>query len=169
MADFETDYAFMESNEDRTQAHATVSDAPPGAFSISGINSAAYPTQFAAIAAIPQAQRGPAVEQFYKDNFWNVWEGQLSDIVAERVLDEAVNAGPGTAVRILQQAINSLGGTLKVDGGWGPETVAAANVCDQTALENAFRVARKAHYDAIVAANPADAKYQAAWDARAEE
>ena len=52
MADFETDYEFMIANEDRTQAHAIVPDAPPGAYAISGINSAAYPAQFKAIAAI---------------------------------------------------------------------------------------------------------------------
>ncbi len=159
MADFHTDFEFMENNEDRAQAHALVPDAPPGAHAISGINSAAYPAEFAAIAAIPQNQRGPAVEQFYQVHFWNKFEGQLSDDLAERVLDEAVNAGPGTAVRILQQAINSVGGKLAVDGAWGPSTISAALLCDQTALLNSFRQARLAHYQAIVARDPSKAQY----------
>ena len=151
---FEDAYSFMEANEDRSQAHALVPDLPPGAHAISGINSAAYPTEFAAIAALPQDQRGPAVEEFYKVHFWNSFEDQLSVPLQQRVLDAAVNMGPGTAVRILQQAINSLGGSVTVDGGWGPATVAAANLCDQTRLLDAFRQTRLQHYKNIVLANP---------------
>jgi lysozyme family protein len=159
MADFHTDYQYMEANEDRAQLHAIVPDAPPGAHAISGINSAAYPEDFARIAAIPQAQRGPAVEDFYRIHFWNEFEGQLSDQIAERVLDEAVNAGPGTGVRVLQKAINLTGGNVIVDGAWGPATISAANLCDQTRLLNSFRQARLQHYKDIAAADPSKASY----------
>ena len=169
MAEFQTSFTFMIHNEDASQAHAIVPDAPPGAHAISGINSVAYPQEFASIAAFPQADRGPAVEQFYQTNFWNQWEGMLSDAVAERVYYAAVNMGPGTAVRLLQQAVNTLGGSLTVDGHWGPTTIKAALQCDQTALVKAFRDVREAHYAAILAAHPEDAKYKEQWYARAGE
>ena len=170
MSSWETDYEFMLANEDRTQAHAVAPDAPPGAYAISGINSAAFPAEFAAIAAIPQAQRGPAVEAFYKAHESWQWLSQLtSDAVAERVLDAEVNGGVVPAVRMLQQAASSLGQTSGGDGAWGPNTVAAANSGDPSALVIAFDQARAAHYRALVAANPALAQYEAAWLARAEE
>lgn len=169
MANFDVDYAFLMVNEDRTQAHAVVQDAPPGAYAISGINSAAFPQQFKAVAAIPQAQRGPAVENFYRTTFFNAYEEQLSDPVAERILDAMVNNGPVIGTKILQESINSLGGNLVVDGQWGPATVAAANACDQLALVAAIQNTRVAYYEAIVARNPQDAQYEAGWLARARE
>ena len=171
MADFDTDFNFMMTDEDSTQAHALVPDAPgtwavvagaktwQGAWAISGINSKAFPADFAAIAALPQNQRGPAVELFYETLFWNTWEGSLSDAIAERVLDTAVNRGGVNGVKVLQMAVNACGGSLTVDGRWGPATVAAANACDQDALLAALRAARLADYQAVVAANPSDAQY----------
>lgn len=164
----------MMANEDRTQAHACVPDpCPTGCagpcYAISGINSGAFPTQFAVIAAVPQAQRGPAVEQFYRAEFFNKYEAQLSDPVAERVLDAMVNSGASTGVRLLQQAVNATGGDLAVDGAWGPLTVAAANACSQAELVAAFQVRRAALYRDIVAAHPQDSVYEANWLARAEE
>jgi len=171
VANWEADYSFMMSHEDPTQAHAIEPDDPPGAHVISGINSAAYPSQFAAIAAMPQADRGPAVENFYQTEFFNKWEAQLSDPVEERILDAMVNEGPVTGVKDLQNAINSVSGagTVAVDGQWGPATVAAANACDQDALVAAIRATRKARYIAIVAAHPEDSEYEAGWLARAGE
>jgi len=148
-------------NEDRGRQYKMVPDAPPGAFAISGINSVAYPSQFAAINTIPQPQRGSAVQSFYQTEFWNTWFTQLlSDDLAKRVFDSAVNMGPGTAVKLLQQAINEIVTTpIVVDGGWGPNTVASANSCVPIALIGRLQQARLAHYQAIVDRNPADAQY----------
>ena len=161
MADFLVSYNWAMDNEDRGRQYKMVPDAPPGAYAISGINSFAYPTQFAAINVIPQTQRGPAVQNFYQTQFWNTRFAQLlSDDIAKRVFDSAVNMGPGTAVKVLQTAINQIVTTpIAVDGGWGPNTVAAANGCVAVALVSQFQQARLAHYQAIVAANPADLKY----------
>ena len=171
MADFDVDYDFLMNNEDRTQAHAIVPDAPSGSYAISGINSFSYPKQFAAIAALPQDQRDPAVRNFYRTEFFGKYEAQLSDPVEERILDAMVNEGPVTGCKDLQNAINSVSGigTVVVDGGWGPATVAAANACDQNALVAAIQGTRKARYIAIVAAHPEDSKYEAGWLARAGE
>ena len=157
----------MES-EDPQRKYAEVPDAPPGAFAISGINSAAFPSDFAAIEAIPQAQRGPSIKRFYEVHFWNNWFSQLlSDDLAKRVFDAAVNMGAGTAIRLLQTAANALGGALTVDGGWGTLTLTAANSANPAALIAAFIEAREDHYREIVRNNPADEKYLEEWLARA--
>lgn len=172
MAVFLTSYFWMLENEDATHAYAVVPDAPPGAHAISGINSSAFPSQFETIAALPQNQRGPAVQNFYQTQFWNQWFQQLtSDEVAKRVFDASVNMGPGTAVYLLQQAVNdsSPATVLNEDSQWGPKTVGAANACNPVALVAAFKSARVFHYECIVKANPQDEKYLAAWITRAEK
>jgi lysozyme family protein len=168
MASFNTAFFWTMVFEDPKLQYAQVEDSPNqydkngnriGAFAISGINSAAFPTQFAKIAAVPQSQRGPSVQAFYQSNFWNSYYTQLNDDIAKRVFDEGINAGEVTAVKIFQKAINSLGGTLKVDGGMGPVAVAAANALDISRLVSAFQNFRLAHYQDIVAKNPNDAKF----------
>lgn len=153
MAVFQISYDFMLDNEDAGRRYATVPDT--GGFAISGINSAAYPADFARINAIQQGLRGQAVAAFYQQNFWNQWYGQIaSDEVAKRVFDAAVNMGPGTACNLIQEAAGA-----EVDGAWGSNTVAKINACDPVALVTAFKQDRLAHYQRIVAANPADEKY----------
>lgn len=168
MASFQIAFEWMMDNEDPQRKYAEDPDAPPGAFAISGINSAAFPSDFAAIALIHPAQRGPYIQNFYLLNFWTIWLDQLlSDDLAKRVFDAAVNMGAGTAVRMLQSAINALGGALTVDGGWGTLTLTAANSANQAQLIAAFIEARENHYREIVQNNPADAKYLPEWLARA--
>ena len=153
MSSFQIAYSWMMDNEDAGRKYATVPDT--GGMAISGINSAAYPSQFAAIKALPQAMRATAVASFYQDEFWNQWYAQLvSDEVAKRVFDAAVNMGPGTACKLLQEVIGA-----EVDGAWGPNTVAKANACDPDSLVTAFKQQRLGHYEAIVASNPDDEKY----------
>ena len=154
MADFATCYAWMMGNEDGPPPWRYKQVIDTGGQAISGINSAAFPDHFAAIAAIPQAERGPAVQAFYEAEFWNQWFEKLNDDeLAKRVFDAAVNMGPGTAVKILQKAAQ-----CPVDGHWGPQTVNAANAAGE-ALVPAFKAQRLAHYEGIVAANPANAIY----------
>ena len=166
MANFQVSYSWMMDNEDAPRAYSTVPDV--GGQAISGINSASYPEEFSTINALPQSERGPAVEQFYQTHFWNQWYAQIaSDEVAKRVFDSAVNMGPATAVKLLQEAVDALGGSLTVDGGWGPMTVIAVNACDAGTLVSEFKAQRCSHYQAIVAKNPASQRYLSAWMARA--
>ena len=174
MADFQTAFLWTMKHEDSTMSCAQAPDAAPAGcagpcYAISGINSGAWPAQFATIAELPQDSRLPAVQAFYQAHFWNQWFDQLaSNDLAKRVFDFAVNGGSGAAVKTLQRAVNSLGGSLTVDGGWGPHTLAAANACDPTALAQAFIEARMGYYRAIVAANPSDQRYLNGWLARAQ-
>ena len=182
MASFDVAYNWMLSNEDAADLHAIVPDkCPKGCtllhcFAISGINSGAWPSEYAVIANTPQADRGPLVEAFYQAHFWSDWFDDLtSDEVAKRVFDASVNMGSVAAVRCLQQAVNDLrqlafaANKIAEDGGWGSLTLDAANGCDQTALVGAFQTARVARYKAIAAAKPALAHYLPQWTARAEK
>jgi len=169
MADFMTAFQWCMGFEDPHLACAVTPDATPEhatgpCYAISGINSGAWPAGYAAIAALPQASRLSAVQSFYQQNFWNNWYAQLaSDDLAKRVFDFSVNGGSGTAVQTLQKAVNALGGSLTVDGGWGPMTLAAVNAADQAALVQAFIAARAAHYQQIAQNNPADQQYLKVW------
>lgn len=169
MASFETAFNWMMDNEDSQRNYALIPDDPPGAHVISGINSAAYPSEFAAIATIAQAERAPAIQAFYQKEFWNTWLNQLtSDEVTKRVFDAAVNMGPGTAVKLLQTATEAAAGiALGVDGDWGPATLHSANNCNSDMLSAAFRSARVQHYREIVLKNPAKAKFLKGWLVRA--
>lgn len=177
MADWNTSYNWMMDFEDPGRVCAQVPDACPKGvngpcYAISGVNSGAWPTDFAAIVAMPQGGRAPAVQQFYENRMWNTWFAQVaSDDLCKRVFDFAVNGGGGTAVRCLQQAVNSLpaAGTVPIaeDGGWGPATLGAVNAADPAALTAAFQAKRLAYYQSIVNADPNKTRYLAVWTARA--
>ena len=172
MANWKVSFDWMMDSEDPARAYAVVPDAPPGAHAISGINSAAFPGEFEAIAALAQNERALAVEQFYERNFWNQWFAQIdSDDVCKRVFDFAINAGEGTSVRCLQQAVNSFhaGNPLNLDGRLGPATIIAVNAVNPLTLVAAFQQTRCAYYETIVAKNPADARYLPGWLARARK
>ena len=178
MANFDVCFSWLMRDEDPANLHATTKDNCPdgctgSCYAISGINSGAWPLQFAKINALPQDQRGVEVENFYQTLFWNQWFDQIaSDEIAKRVFDMAVNGGAGTAVKLLQQAVNwsrdSAPLSLVVDGQWGPKTVEEVNKCNQDELVSEFQQARCAYYECIVAKNPADAQYLNGWLARAK-
>jgi lysozyme family protein len=169
MGNFNTAYEWMMDNEDAGRKYALVPDAPPGAHAISGINSAAFPNEFAVIAALPQAERAEPVKDFYKTHFWNRWfEEILSDEVVKRVFDAAVNMGEGTAVKLLQAATESaVGVSVGIDGVWGPRTLSGANNANPEMLSSAFKAARVSHYREIVMRRPSLALYLQNWIARA--
>lgn len=171
MANFNSSILFALQNEDATLAYKTVPDEPPGAYAISGINSKSFPVEFNQINNITQIRRGPAVQSFYKTHFWNTYYDQLiSDDLASRVLDAAINSGANTAVKLLQKAVNSISeNKLVEDGKWGPATLNAVNKGDQSKLLSSFKKIRSDHYDAIVEKNPSLTKYLSAWKARASK
>jgi lysozyme family protein len=179
MADWNTAFNWMMDNEDSPRACKQVPDAPPSGhpgpcYAISGINSGAWPDQFAAIATVAQAERAPFVQQFYHDHFWNNWFEQIAaDDVCKRVFDFAVNGGTGEAVKCLQKAVNALNGNgsngskIDEDGCWGPNTLAAVNAADPDRLVTSFKAQRLAYYQDLVNRKPADAQYFENWKCRA--
>ena len=139
------------SNEDYTPPRCeTVMDSN-GCRVISGINEKSWPQEFDLINAQPQGLRLPMVQSFYARRYWNQWLARIaSDEVAKRVMDFSVNVRSSVAVETLQGAVNLLiaspGPYLAVDGELGPETCAAANLCDSASLVGAFQNARADHY-----------------------
>jgi len=64
--------------------------------------------------------------ELYRRHFWDKVRGDdLPDPLAAAVFDHAVNAGPGTAGRLLQTLLNEYGADLAVDGAIGPATLQA--------------------------------------------
>jgi lysozyme family protein len=187
MALFDYCFRFVLSNEDYTPPrYEDEPDAPGswaeingiqtwnGARAISGINSHEWPTQYAAVLAVQQDLRGPIVQAFYEQNFWNPYLAAIiSNPVAAVTMDAMVNEGPGIGARLLQEAVNDCNSTgghvLNEDGQIGSATVAAANGCDQAKLLTAFVDARQERYKTLASANPADAPYLDGWLARASK
>jgi len=154
---------FILNNEDRNRQYAIVPD--KGGQAIAGINSHYWPTAFANISRLPQGERGPAIANFYKTEFWDVMRlgGINSQDLANRVLDEGVNAGPYTACRMLQQVLNEYTANLNVDGILGSLSLEAINSVDPENLIAWYRLARMARYEST----PGTQQERAAWEARA--
>lgn len=182
MALFAPALNFVLNNEDRLRQYAIVPDA--GGFAVSGVNSKAWPSEFAQISSLPQDQRAEPVAAFYEQHFWNRWiEALDSQDLADRVMDASVNNGPKMGITLFQQAINSVAQMIEprpsfeislqdwpihVDGAMGPITVAAANKYPADKILEAFRAARIAYYEQIVAADPAATDNLSGWIARAK-
>jgi type VI secretion system secreted protein VgrG len=153
--------------EDPKRLYSVVPDA--GGYSVAGINSAAFPKDFAAISSAPQTQRSQMVYDFYLKEFWNPLKvgGILSQALANRVFDEGVNASSYTSIHLLQRAVVSLGQILKEDGVLGPTTIEIVNELDPEKLLAAFKDQRLKYYRSIVDNNPSDSKYLEGWEKRA--
>ena len=156
MADFNICIEWVLPHEAGTPPRYTIEPDPtpgePNALACAGVNSVAYPADFAEIVALPEAERPARVALFYQTQFWNQWYGRLtSNAVAAYTLDSAVNEGPGTGVKELQLAVNAVAGpeTVTVDDAWGPLTVTATNACNPTQLLAALKNVRDAMYQEI--------------------
>ena len=134
----------------------------PGGETNFGISKRRYPDLD--IQALTRAQ---AVE-LYRRDYWNAEWVKLNQALATKLLDASVHAGPESAVRALQQAINDEGfGPLKVDGLFGPATLMAARLCPAEKLLRGYRARTAWHYVAIVKAYPAREVFLLGWLRRA--
>ena len=130
-------------NPDPTQAD-------PNAQVCAGINSHWYPDDFAAIIALPEDQRAPAVDAFYQRVFWSKWlAGLTSNAIAAYVLDAEVNESQRIGADLLEEAVDACGANVAVDGSLGPRTVAAANTISPAILLPALQNAREDAYRRI--------------------
>ena len=115
-----------------------------------GVNSLAFPDDFAAIAALPITERPDAVNAFYQRTYWSQWMAALtSNAIAAYSLDAEVNEGQRIGIDILQEGIDACGGSVVVDGRLGTLTETAANAIEPTILLPAIQTARKAAYRRI--------------------
>jgi len=161
MSDFGVCLGWLLDVEDPHRTWKKVPDA--GGYAIGGINSRFFRADFNRIDAVPQDQRGPAITEFYRNNFWNKYfDALISTEVAKRVFDAAVNQGPNTAVKLLQLAVDSVSCShLCADGLWGEETLSTVNAAPAEALVHAYKNERLKEYQRIGGRN------LKAWIARA--
>jgi lysozyme family protein len=114
------------------------------------------------IAMLTKEQAG----EIYRRDYWH-FDSIDSQAVANKVFDLAVNCGPKTATRLLQQALVSISRVVAVDGSLGQETLWAANSMPESELLAALRENAKEHYEKLVAHNPKLNKFLHGWLKRA--
>jgi lysozyme family protein len=104
-----------------------------------------------------------SVEEFFRANYWRPVRGdEITDQgIADKLYDAGVNMGTGTAIRLIQEALN-----LVEDGIIGPKTIGAINNTPPAVVLSRFKDARIAHYQKIVTNHPEDRKYLASWLSR---
>lgn len=97
---------------------------------------------------------------YYKPNYWDKFKGdQLThNRVAAQILSIGVNDGIVTGIKFAQKAAG-----VDPDGNFGIISLAAVNALDEATFLQRFDQTAKAHYDAVVAANPAKAGDLKGW------
>ena len=138
----------------------------PGGITHWGISLRSYPKLG------PDGIRNLTVEQardiYYRDWWLPLRCPQIhDDKVAQKYMDTCINVGRDAGTRILQRAVAWAGHPVTVDGGIGPKTIAAVNASEPQELLAAMRLYQAEHYDRLIRKNPALAKFQRGWMARA--
>lgn len=113
-------------------------------------------------------------QNLYFKYFWEKYNCQhLPKPIDAAVFDQAVNGGGVAAIKLLQKALNKIGGIfVRVDGQFGPETRAAINKISNdklliTQLLIHYRIAAGARYADIAAKNPSQKVFLKGWMRRA--
>ncbi len=135
----------------------------PGGETKYGITKRSYPNVDIKNLTIPQAK-----VIYYRD-FWlpGPYEQIAYAPLAEKVFNSAVNMGSSRAYRLLQDAVNVLGGKLVPDGVLGPKSIVAINKMDGNKVLIQFRVEQANYYHSLVARRPSLGKYIKGWLRRA--
>ncbi|MGB8352633.1 MAG: glycosyl hydrolase 108 family protein [Chthoniobacteraceae bacterium] len=123
-----------------------------------GIDQASHP--HLDIKALTQAD----ATQIYHDQEWTKCRcDDLPDGYDIAIFDIAVNNGMGTAIQLLQRALNESGDlSLAIDGHIGLRTLAAAHAGGPPALRRLLLERQKHYYD-IVTTHPGQMKFLKGW------
>jgi lysozyme family protein len=109
----------------------------------------------------------PEMREIYWRFYWQPVKGdEFAYPLALAVFDTGVNMGVGTAIKLLQRAINDLLPQAKwiaVDGVLGEQTLRAAKSLDPKRLALQLCARREERYRAIVRANPTQQKFLRGW------
>jgi len=135
----------------------------PGGETKYGISKRSYPEL-----DIANLTREAAIAIYHRDWWQRYGYDRLKDdTVATKLLDMAVNMGPATAHRLLQEALVFLGYPVAVDGIIGPQTIGAANKADPKRLLQVLRWMAAHHYYRIAATRPQSRAFLVGWLTRA--
>jgi lysozyme family protein len=148
MSQFLPAFNFTLKFEDSQRSYKNTIDNDGGGV-IAGINSKSFPDDYALIATIPQANRGPAIQDFYLNKVWTPTKvgGIVDQALANHVFDSCFNQGQRTGIKILQESINSLHRNcpypLETDGLLEPDSLEVVNSLDPAkalAIFTQFRI-----------------------------
>jgi len=114
-----------------------------GNYEVAGINDRYHPEAFKAISSLPPQERASAAAEYIQGYTAPLVE-RLPQALQPFTQDMAFNRGLGGATKYLQQGLNTLGMSVKVDGGMGPKTLEAINQVNPRAL---MQAASKAQLD----------------------
>lgn len=135
----------------------------PGGETKWGISRRSYPEL-----DIANLTREDAIAIYYRDFYAKYGYGRLNDeAAATKIFDMAVNMGPATAHRLLQEALVFLGYPVAVDGIIGPQTIGAANKADPRRLLQVLRWMAAYHYYRIADQRPQSRAFLLGWLRRA--
>lgn len=85
------------------------------------------------------------ISDFYRKKYWNACQcDALPSAIDYLVFDFAVNSGPGTAIKRLQESIN-----CAPDGVVGPRTLQYINSFNTTDLINKYSAAKELYYKSL--------------------
>jgi lysozyme family protein len=113
------------------------------------------------------------VNDIYSRLYWglNKLAQVNSQLVANKIFDMAVNMGNFASIKLVQAAINSIGGQCVIDGMMGPHTLICLNEVVRVKGEVAFleelRLKCVSYYKSIAVGSKA--KYLAGWLKRAND
>lgn len=134
--------------------------ADPGGETNFGISKRQYQGLDIAKLTLEQAKK------IYQEDYWK-YDEIISQLVATKIFDMAVNMGHGRAHRILQEALQNVGEPVRIDGILGPQTIKAANGSEYEELLKEIRVLMAVRYAQIALARPTSRKYLHNWMRRA--
>ncbi len=135
----------------------------PGGETKYGISKRSYPSL-----DIANLTREDAIAIYYRDWWQRYGYGRLQDeAIATKLLDMAVNMGPATAHRLLQEVLVFLGYGIAVDGIIGPQTVGATNKADPKRLLQLLRWRAAEYYYRIAAQRARSQAFLMGWLKRA--
>lgn len=135
----------------------------PGGETKYGISKRSYPKVDIANLTVDQAKA------IYKRDFWDphFFDDIEDQKIATKIFDFTVNMGASRAIRIAQNALQSIGKKVTVDGRMGPGTIRAINESDSAALLKAIQDGAAAFYRSLVTKNKKLGKFLKGWLRRA--
>lgn len=181
MADFRTAFLRTMAFEDDPRHPGAVSAEPHEGRARLGINSLAHPNLPDDFWTGPYEHALEYAERIFRHDYWDALklDSVVSQDVANKLYDMAVNDGVGTAARLAQQAFNTLlfqdaqrvidtpstpenlqprvsVFPLKVDGALGQKSIAAINSVPPAAFIQILKDENAARYKKLAAENPAE-------------
>jgi lysozyme family protein len=116
----------------------------PGGETKFGISKRSYPRL-----NIKDLTEYQAVE-IYRRDFWKPYHDEINSFqIASRLFDLSVNMGHKNPNKLLQRAVNDIGGDIVDDGVIGPNTISAINNSDENQLYSAFYARAKNRYERL--------------------